>query len=186
MWFFPYGVISRISINERNIITNDKNNEFNTTYKELSIYRISENHKEICCYFNHKTRILYGNNQVAKFNRDFMAESDNLVEINENLFIYNNQAILLLNDNKPIVYMTKNINLSEQSTKLTEALKQIIELGYFEYLEFSYDYMLNYSPDFLNKVLLDYADGKYEKYNQYLNSEYIKNFVDLALSRDFT
>ncbi|MDE7364328.1 MAG: hypothetical protein K2N27_05495, partial [Ruminococcus sp.] len=61
-----------------------------------------------------------------------------------------------------------------------------IVLGYFEYLEYSYDYMLNTSPDFLHKVLLDYSNRKYENDNQDLRNDYIDNFVNLALSRDFT
>ena len=186
MWFFPYRIISRISVDKRNVVNYSDEVGFDTTFKELNIYRISKDDIESCCYSNHKTYIIYGNKQVAKFDRNAMFDSDDLININSNLFIYNNQAILQSIDNKPVVYMAEDINSQPNTPELTESLKQIIGQGYFEYLENSYDYMLLNSPDYLKEALLDYKNGKFLETNKHLNTEFINEFVDSALKKDFT
>lgn len=186
VWFFPFGIISRISIDKTNVAHYSKDVNFNTIFTELSIYRISNSDTESCCFSNHQVHILYGNDRITKLNRNVMFDSDKLIDIHSNLHIYNNQAILLLIDNEPVVYMTKDINKHKNTPELTAALKQIIGCGYFEYLELSYDYMLLNSPDYLETVLLEYKNGKFSEKNEHLNTEYINNFVDSALKRDFT
>ena len=65
-------------------------------------------------------------------------------------------------------------------------LEKLINSGYFEFLEYSYEYMLKYDKDYLESFLKEYAKGKYnEDKNNNLNREYIIEFSKNALQHDF-
>ena len=74
----------------------------------------------------------------------------------------------------------------KENLKLTQVLEKLINCGYFEFLEYSYEYMLKHDKNYLKSFLKEYASGKYDEDKNYnINSEYIIDFSKNALENDF-
>jgi len=74
----------------------------------------------------------------------------------------------------------------KENYKLTQVLEKLINSGYFEFLEYSYEYMLKYNKDYLESFLKEYANGKYNEDKNYnINREYIIEFSQNSLENDF-
>ena len=176
---FPYGIISQVSSNGSKIVT------YNLTHKECeyNIYRVSTNRTEQICYSNCKVVIMYDNKVLSRFDRFIMDEKDDFTEIQAGIYVYNTQALLFFENSHPTVVLTKDISSLEQNDKLTEALETVLELGRFDDLEYSFDYMYKYSPESLKDVLKHYSCEDYIDNNKNIDSEYIREFVSYALEK---
>lgn len=183
-WFFPYGIISRISFNKSNIVTYSNNKDFNINHIECSIYRVSTDGMEQKCYSNYKVLLMYGNKVISRFDRFIMDEKDDFIKLQDDIYIYNTQAILFIENNQPMVVLTKDISSLEQNAKLTEVLKKVLELGRFDDLEYSFDYMYKYSPESLKEILNQYSCEDYIDKNKNIDSEYIRKFMRYALQKN--
>lgn len=182
-WFFPYGIISRISINKNDVVTYGNKKEYNINHIECNIYRVSTDGIEQKCYSNYKVILMYGNNEISRFDRFIMNEKDDFIEIQDDIYVYNTQAVLFIENNHPMVFLTKDISSLEQNDKLTEVLEIVLELGRFDDLEYSFDYMYKYSPESLKEVLKRYSCEDYIDNNKNIDSEYIREFVSYALEK---
>ena len=100
-----------------------------------------------------------------------------------NIYVYNTQAVLFIENNHPMVFLTKDISSLEQNDKLTEVLEIVLELGRFDDLEYSFDYMYKYSPESLKEVFKRYSCEDYIDNNKNIDSEYIREFVSYALEK---
>lgn len=183
---FPYGIISHISVNHSSVVSYSEINEFDVNHKQLNIYRISYNNDDKCCYSKSRVEIMYGNEKIEEFEDFIMNTERNLKKINNELTIYNGQAIMYVVSGRPVVILAKQINSMKQDDNLTNALKEIILKGNFEYLECSYDYLKKYSPEFLEKVLSDFFCGKISNdFSDNIDIDYIISFSKSHLSLDF-
>ncbi|HHX57941.1 MAG TPA: hypothetical protein GX710_07995, partial [Clostridiales bacterium] len=71
--------------------------------------------------------------------------------------------------------------------KLTEALEKLIALNYFDFLEYSYEYMIKYDGDYIKPFLEEYSLGIYdENINQNIKKEYIIKFSQDVLNDNFS
>ncbi len=183
---FPYGIISHISMNHSNVISYSDIKEFDVNHKQLKIYRVSYNNNDKCCYSKNIVEVMYGNDKIKEFEDYIVNTERNLKKINNELTIYNGQAIMYVVGGKPVVILAKQINYKEQDDYLTNALKEIIQKGNFEYLECSYEYLKKYSPDYLEKVLSDFFYGTLSNdFSDNIDIDYIRSFSKSHLSLDF-
>lgn len=186
-WLFPCGILSRILLHQNYHVTYNSEAGFYSDYSELSVYRISPEKTEYCAYTDNRITLSYGNARIAKFRRSITDTKNTLTEISDNLTIYNTQALMYREQETPVVIMTADINSMTERDALTDALKQLIALGYFDYLEYTYDYMYRYAPDFLEDALHTYANGDYSKaLNRNIREAYIVQFAEDALQQDFS
>lgn len=186
-WLFPSGIISRISVNKSNSFTHSEEKRFHADHTELCVYKVSPDNNESCVYSDYRIILSYGNENIAKFGKDIANAKDTLTEIDDNLAICGTQALMYSENGAPIVIMTADIRSMSERGTLTDTLKQLITLGYFDFLEDSYDYLYQYAPDFLEASLQQYASGEYNRaLNENIREEYIVQFAESALQHDFS
>ncbi len=183
---FPSGLLSKVTIDSSNTVYYNENKDFHAEHDDIKVYRINNAGIEECIYNKYVVNLFYGNQVVAEFQRDTQDESDDIIKIDENIYIYNTHAIMYLENNKPIVVVAEKIHSQEESQKLSESIKKLICLGYFDFLEYSYEYLLKYEPEFLREALERYSNGVYSNVQGNVKDEYITKFVTDMLLRDFS
>ena len=183
----PHNTISRINVNTSDSHHYQKPNVFDTDYRITNIYRQqSYNHEGESVYFKTKIKVTYANKVVDTYKRIIPQDAYRVSNHGDGIYSVNTEAILYLENNKPVVILTKDINKHKEDEKLTEALEKLIALNYFDFLECSYEYMIMYDEDYIKPFLEEYSSGIYdENINQNIKKEYIIKFSQDVLNKNF-
>jgi len=183
----PQNTISRINVNTSDSHHYQKPDVFDTDYRITNIYRQqSYNHEGESVYSKTKIKIKYSGKLVDTYKRIIPQDTDRVIEHGDGVYSVNTEAIMYMENNKPVVILTKDINKHKEDEKLTEALEKLIALNYFDFLECSYEYMIMYDEDYIKPFLEEYSSGIYdENINQNIKKEYIIKFSQDVLNKNF-
>ncbi len=182
----PKNILHKVRVLKTETISYSNPKRFNANEKTLNIYRSNGyNNYDSLIFTKNIVHITYENKTINKFKKNLYSP-EKLVEHGNDIFSYGTQAIMYKDKDKPICILSDEIVRQKENLKLTQVLEKLINCGYFEFLEYSYEYMLKHDKNYLKSFLKEYASGKYDEDKNYnINSEYIIDFSKNALENDF-
>jgi len=182
----PKNILHKVHVLKTETISYSNPKRFNANEKTLNIYRSNGyNNGDTLIFTKNIIYITYENKTINKFKKNLYSP-EKLVEHGDEIFSYGTQAIIYKDKDKPICILSDEIVKQKENYKLTQVLEKLINSGYFEFLEYSYEYMLKYNKDYLESFLKEYANGKYNEDKNYnINREYIIEFSQNSLENDF-
>ena len=186
----PHGTISRIQRPYSTVTHMSGEKHFNATDESWIITRKVSYSSSKIVLDETKVRIIYGNDCLLTFapafgNRDLWKETS-IPDLKEDritkVYRYGFNAIAYLSDEKPVVWNIHQINKhTQQDENLIAIMEYLVEDGYFEAFEYSYQYLLRYDPAFILPYMEKYAKGELtaaeQEKNSYLNQDYMLNFA---------
>lgn len=185
-FLLPRSLLHKVIVKNSETLNYQEQKNYDKNYKEIKIYRSDGYNEDILVYSKNIVYITYGNKVIAKFKRGNSQSIGRILNHGNEIFSYDTQAIMYMDDNKPICILSKDIITQKENQKLTKVLETLIDTGYFEFLEYSYEYMLKYEKEYLESYLKTYALGNYDEDKNYnINREYIMNFAKKAIQNDF-
>ena len=170
----PKNILHKVRVLKTETISYSNPKRFNANEKTLNIYRSNGyNNYDSLIFTKNIVHITYENKTINKFKKNLYSP-EKLVEHGNDIFSYGTQAIMYKDKDKPICILSDEIVRQKENLKLTQVLEKLINCGYFEFLEYSYEYMLKHDKNYLKSFLKEYASGKYDEDKNYnINSEYI-------------
>ncbi len=183
---FPCGLLGHSSHSGSNSYSYSEEKEFDVSGSRHELFRATERNTEKCTYTIGKYKLSYDNDVIKTIRKPIVENEYEKNKIDDSLYTVNAQAVMYLDNDKPVVVMTADINSHKENEKLTETIIKLIDLGYFDYLEYSYDYLLKYNSEYLKNALTTFSYGNYNpKCSINIREDYIKEFAETALERDF-
>lgn len=184
----PKNLLYRFVSKNTETISYEDQKCYDKNEKNLTIYRSNGYNKyDTIVYSKSTVYITYGNKTIAKIRYNNSQLIGEIVDYGDDIFSYDTQAIMYMESNKPVCILSKDIKQQEKSNKLTKVLEKLIDSGSFEFLEYSYDYMLKYDKEYLERYLELYSQGNYnEEKNDNIEREYIIEFSQNALKNDWS
>lgn len=188
MLVVPYNMLCSFNIRSANITQYSEPNNFERNYKTFELFRLQGYNSEYkLIYSKSKISIIYHNKTISTFKTKIsQSEIKSIQDCGEGIYTFGSEAIMYLDNNKPIVILTSSLNNHQEDEKLTKVLEYLIKNKSFDFLEYSYEYMLKYDKDYIKSFLEDYSFGIYtENVNYNINKEFIMQFSKNALHNDF-
>ena len=100
-----------------------------------------------------------------------------------NIMKYDTKGIVFLENDKPHAVKINQINNHSENKILTEAVKELILEGYWDYFEYGCDYLLEYDPEFIKPYIERYSQGEFTKneleINKDIKTEYMVDFAKI-------
>lgn len=185
-FLLPKNLLHKVIVESTETLNYQEQKNYDKNYKVIKIYRSDGYNKDILVYSKNIVYITYENKTILKVEKDNSQSIGKIVNHGNEIFSYDTQAIMYMDNNKPICVLSKDIVTLKENQKLTQVLETLIGTGYFEFLEYSYEYMLKYDKNYLESFLKKYAQGNYiENKNYNINRTYIMEFAQKSLQKDF-
>lgn len=184
----PKNLLYRFVSKNTETISYEDQKSYDKNEKNLTIYRSNGYNKyDTIVYSKSTVYITFGNKTMAKIRYNNSQLIGKIIDYGNEIFSYDTQAIMYMESNKPVCILSKDINKHEKSNKLTHVLEMLIDSGSFEFLEYSYDYMLKYDKEYMERYLKSYSQGNYnEEKNKNIEREYIIEYSRSALKNDWS
>lgn len=186
----PHGTISRIGGPNGTEIYVSGEKHFGASHESWIITRKASYTSSEIVFDETKVTVLYANDQLLTFVPAFgnpkpwkktpLFLPDENPEMKACRYDFN--AVAYISEEKPHALLFRQINKhTQQDENLIAIMEYLVEDGYFEAFEYSYQYLLRYDPAFILPYIEKYAKGELtaaeQEKNSYLNQDYMLNFA---------
>ena len=201
----PQGTMASVNRQDSQVIHVSGEKDLNADYVTTILKRKTGYSGETVVYSATKVRIKYGNDVLLTYHRELASleerslsrtvgysEEGNTITLAEDFtrieiegFVasrYDFEALAYMSGDTPNAILTKKINAyGKKDETLICVLETLIEQGYFEAFEYSYQYLLRYDRDFIVPYIRKYASGdltgEEQGLNGYLRPRYMMDFA---------
>lgn len=185
-FLMPKNLLHRVIIEDSETINYQQSKKYDKNEKTLEIYRSNGYYEDTLVYKKSTIYITYGNKTIAKVHNVDINSDEKINDHGDGIYSYGTAAIMYTENNTPVCILLQDISNKKKNQKFTQVMEKLIDEGYFDFLEFSYDYMLKYDKEYLKPILKMYSQGVFNKEkNKNIKREYIVEFSKNALKNDF-
>lgn len=185
----PQGAINHIKTPTTTVTHMSGERHFSTNSKSRMITRKVSYAQEEAVFNETKVMVLYGNDHLLTFipemRRDELRKETPIPEEETHTakaYRYGFDAVAYFSSGKPVAMNFRKINsYPKKDDTLILIMEQLIQEGYFEAFEYSYQYLLKYDKTFIHPYIKKYAKGELtaeeQEKNNYLKPDYITDYA---------